>query len=147
MLNHPHAAWLTLYCCMFLLCGYTQVTLCYKAQKTKSLDYFSLLIVAMTIMTLAYAMMVVECATWISYLDEADSVSWKFLASYDTAYSEFLFPVPTMFYCLHNYYLLDKAANEHSSQCARVLRYALVYALFAALLVCVLLASYFLDEY
>jgi len=51
-----------------------------------------------------------------------------------------------MLYCLHNYNLLDKAANEHPSQCAKAFRYAFVYALVAALVVCVPLVGYFFDE-
>jgi hypothetical protein len=51
-----------------------------------------------------------------------------------------------MLYCLHNYYLLDKAANENPSQCAKVTRYAFVYALITTLVVCIPLASYFIDE-
>ena len=100
----------------------------------------------MAIMTFVYAMMVVSQALYLSYINEDDFVLWKYLAAYNTLYCQYLFPIPTMLYCLHNYNLLDKAANEHPSQCAKVSRYAFVYALVAALVVCVPLVDYFLNE-
>jgi hypothetical protein len=60
------AAWLALYSFMFLLSGHTLVTLCYKARKTHSIRYYSLLIAAMSIMTFEYSILVVGQAIYIS---------------------------------------------------------------------------------
>lgn len=48
-----------------------------------------------------------------------------------------------MLYCLHNYYLLDKAANEEPSKCTKVARYVFVFMLVAALMISVPLQCYF----
>jgi hypothetical protein len=51
-----------------------------------------------------------------------------------------------MLYCLHNYDLLDKAANENPSKFAKVARYTFVYVQITALIMCVPLDAYYLDE-
>jgi hypothetical protein len=102
MKDHPWAAvWLTLFCFMLLLSCYSLVTLCYSAHKTKSIWYYSLLIAAMSIMTLTYAIEVVSQAFWISYNNDLNNIESKYLAYADAYYIEYLNPVPTLLYCLH----------------------------------------------
>ena len=70
---------------------------------------------------------------------------WKYLVNNDVYNFQFLIPVPTMLYCLHNYNLLDKAANEHPSKNARFARHGFVIAQIASIALCVILASYFFN--
>jgi hypothetical protein len=131
---------------MFLFSGRSLVNLCLNAHRCQSIQYYSLLIVAMSIMTFTYAMLVVSRAFYISLENDDDFVLWKFLAFDDTSFINYLFPTPTMLYCLHNYNLLDKAANEKPSKCAKVVRYAITCTLVAGAIICILLAVCFIDE-
>lgn len=85
-------------------------------------------------------------AFFFSFFNGDEYLLWKYLAFWNTVYSSFLSPLPTVLYCMHNFYILDKAANERPSWCAKTARYAFLYAQVAALVVCMVLAGFFLDE-
>ena len=59
--------------------------------------------------------------------------------------SNFLLPIPTLFYCLHNYNLMSSVANQSQAKCAHKARNVVVYTLCIALVAAAAMFGYYLD--
>jgi hypothetical protein len=137
---------LALYCLLGLISGSSLIALCHFSDKTRSYRFYSKLVAAMAIMTVAYAMMISAQSFWV--YDLKNNVYNKDQSAALTyIQSNYFLPIPTVLYCLHNYDLMDRVSNHQPHKCTQYFRKSFILLICALQMLSTVVQGYLFDLY